>query len=273
MGIVIAKPVVADFPPMFLMAWRFFVAAIILVWFVPVPHKQLGLFTLIALVGATLQYAFTFNGLRFLDAGTTGLIVQAEVPFLVLIAAIFLKEKIGPRQLTGMAVAFLGIYLLSGQPSLQGQRAAIAMVLAGGFLWAIGQVLVRRLGDIGGLQVTAWLAVMATPQLLIASLLLEENHYQLMVESDFKLWISILYLGVVMTVVGYGCWFHVLGKYEARQVAPYLLLTPVASVVGGVVFLGEQLSAIGVIGGLIILVGVALLVLEPKPANEIANAS
>ena len=77
---------------MFLMAWRFFMAAIILVWFVPVPRQQIRLFALIALVGATLQYAFTFNGLRFLDAGITGLIVQAEVPFLVLIAAVFLKE-------------------------------------------------------------------------------------------------------------------------------------------------------------------------------------
>lgn len=226
---------------------------------------------MVALVGATLQYGFTFNGLRYLEAGTTGLIVQAEVPFLVLIAAFFLKEKIALRQIIGMLIAFLGIYLLSGQPSLQGQHIAILMVLTGGVLWAFGQVMVRRMGDVGGLQVTAWLAVMATPQLFIASLLLEQNQVNLVMNADFNLWASVFYLGVVMTVIGYGCWYHVLGKYEAGKVAPFLLLTPVASVFGGVVFLGEKLTTMGLVGGLVILSGVALLVIEPKPVpSEVA---
>lgn len=261
-GLVVAKPVVAEFPPLLLMALRFTVAALVLVWFVPIPRAQLRTLFWVALVGATMQYGFTFNGLRYLDAGTTALIVQAEVPFLVLIAAVVLKESLDYKKMLGMVIAFFGIYIISGQPQLQGKVAAIAMVMTGGFLWAVGQIMVRRLGNIGGLTTTAWLAVFAAPQLLIASLLFESDHANVLQAAGLSTWLTVAYLGLIMTAVGYGCWFHVLGRYPASRVGPFLLLTPVTSVIGGALFLDEQLTALTLIGGAVIIVGVAILVIE-----------
>ena len=261
-GLVVAKPVVADFPAILLMALRFTVAALALVWFVPIPKSQLGTLFCVALVGATMQYGFTFNGLRYLDAGTTALIVQAEVPFLVLLAAVTLKERLDVKKVLGMVIAFIGIYLISGQPELQGKGVAIAMVLTGGFLWATGQVIVRKYIRLGGLTLTAWLAVLAAPQLFITSLLFESNHVSVLQTADLNTWLTVLYLGLIMTAVGYGCWYHVLGRYPASRVGPFLLLTPVTSVLGGALFLGEQLTSLTIIGGSIIILGVAILVIE-----------
>ena len=261
-GLVFAKPVVAEFPPLLLMALRFGVAALTLVWFVPIPRPQIPTLFWVALIGATMQYGFTFNGLRYLDAGTTALVVQAEIPFLVLIAAVVLKEKLDFRKIMGMAIAFFGIYLISGQPQLQGKVAAIAMVLTGGLLWAIGQIMVRFMGGIGGLTTTAWLAVLAAPQLLIASLLFESNHMDVLRAAGISTWLTVAYLGLIMTAVGYGCWYHVLGRYPASRVGPFLLLTPVTSVIGGALFLDEQLTLFTLIGGAIIIFGVAILVLD-----------
>ena len=75
MGLVIAKPAVDQFPPILLMALRFTVSALALVWFVQVPRTALWKLAVAALIGSTVQYGLTFNGLRLLDASTTGLIV------------------------------------------------------------------------------------------------------------------------------------------------------------------------------------------------------
>ena len=130
MGFVVAKPAVDQFPPILLMAMRFGVTAMLLIWFVPIPRAALRSLFLVALIGSTLQYGLTFNGLRLLDAGTTALIVQAEVPFLSLIAALWLGEKLGLRKIIGMVVAFGGIYLIAGEPRLEGKAVGIGLVLA-----------------------------------------------------------------------------------------------------------------------------------------------
>ena len=71
-----------------------------------------------------------------------------------------------------------------------------------------------------------------------------------------------MYLAVVMNIVGYGAWYHVLGRYEVNRAAPYLLLLPVASVAGGVVFLGETPTMRILAGGVIVIAGIALIVVE-----------
>ena len=262
LGLVVAKPVVETFQPILLMALRFSVAALLLVWFAPIPKRHLMALALVALVGSTLQYGLTFNGLKRLDAGTTALIVQAEVIFLVIIAAVWLGERLGLRQIIGMIVAFAGLWIVYGTPRLQGQEVGIAMVLGGGLFWAFGQVMVRRLGDLGGVTTVAWVSVLAAPQLILLSLIVEGDPRPALVGADWRVWISVLYLGVMMTALAYACWYHVLGKYQAGQVGPFLLLTPVASVLGGRVFLGEPLTWEIVLGGTVLIAGVAVLVIE-----------
>jgi O-acetylserine/cysteine efflux transporter len=262
MGIVIAKPAVDLFPPILLMALRFGVTAGLLVWFVPIPRKVLIQLFFVALIGSTLQYGLTFNGLRLLDASTTALIVQAEVPFLALIAALWLGERLGLRKVFGMVIAFAGIYLIAGEPRIEGQLLGVGLVLSGAFMWALGQVMMRRLGELGGITAIAWVAVMAAPQLLVASLLFETNHLQHLREADLRVWGAVIYLGVVMTAIGYGCWYHVLGRYEVNRVAPFILLTPVTSVLGGALFLGEEITFFIVTGGLLVIFGVGIIVIE-----------
>jgi len=266
MGLVIAKPAVDQFPPILLMALRFTVSALALVWFVQVPRTALWKLAVAALIGSTVQYGLTFNGLRLLDASTTGLIVQAEAPFLALVAAIFLGERLGQKRILGMAIAFAGIYLITGEPRIAGQELGVALVLGGACTWAIGQTIIRTLGEIGGLTAVAWISVMAAPQLFAASALVERDQLAALAGAGWAVWGTVLYLGLVMTALGYSCWYHVLGRYEVNRVAPFLLLTPVSSLVGGALFLGEPLTPTILAGAAVVIAGVSLLVIERRPA-------
>ena len=68
-------------------------------------------------------------------------------------------------------------------------------------------------------------------------------------------------MGIVMTALGYGIWYHLLKKYDVNQVVPFLLLLPVTSILGAVLFLGERPSIRILIGGAVVITGVALIVM------------
>ena len=70
---------------------------------------------LIAFISAAIQYSLTFTGLVGIDASIAALVVQLEVPFLVLLGAVLLKEQPGLRKWFGIGVAFIGVALIAGR--------------------------------------------------------------------------------------------------------------------------------------------------------------
>src|SRR5918994_2693183 len=120
MGFVFAKAAIGHFPPILLMSLRFAVTALALVWFVRMPVGLLARIFGIAIVGAAIQYSLTFTGLKGLDASVAALVVQLEVPFLVLLGAVLLKETPGLRKWLGIVLAFGGVALIAGEPRVGG---------------------------------------------------------------------------------------------------------------------------------------------------------
>ena len=94
MGFVFAKAAIDHFPPILLMALRFTLTAVALVWFVRPPWRLQHRLFWIALVSAAIQYSLTFTGLKGLDASTASLIIQLEVPFGALLAWIFFQDRL-----------------------------------------------------------------------------------------------------------------------------------------------------------------------------------
>ena len=264
-GFVVAKGAISEFPPILLMAFRFLVTSVVLVWFVKPPVGQLRVLFLIAIVASAIQYSLTFSGLKGLDAGFAALIVQLEVPFLVILGAIILGEKTSQRKWTGIIIAFAGVGLLVGKVEFNNAWGSVALVVFGAFTWAVGQIFVRKLKNIDGLTTTAWIAIFATPQLFIMSLIFETNQMDFIENASVSVWWSVLYLGVIMTALGYYFWNTLIRTYAIEKVAPFLLLLPVFSLIGGVLFLGELISIAKVLGGLIVILGVAFVSLEKKP--------
>lgn len=266
MGYVVAKGAMAHFPPVFLMALRYLVAASVLVWFAGPLNGQFPRLLGISVVGATMAYALTFTGVDGVDAGLGALIVQLEVPFMVLFAALFFGERPGWRQGIGIAIAFVGVALIAGQVRLEGEGRAVLFLIAGAATWALGQVNLRGLRGMSGLSVTAWLAILAAPQLFIVSALFERGQWQAAATAGPMTWAAVLYLGLLMSCLGYLIWNSLILRHEVGRVAPFVLMLPLFSVVGGIVFLGERPGWGQLFGGLIVLAGVALITLRPRGA-------
>ncbi|MCX7354441.1 MAG: EamA family transporter [Alphaproteobacteria bacterium] len=262
LGFTLAKFVLAEFPPIMLIALRFSVTALALVWFVRMPRKLLPRIFLVSVVSATIQYSLTYTGLDGMDASTAGIVIQLEVPLAALIAAIFLKERLGWRRAVGMAMAFGGVAIMCGEPRIQENMLPVFFVMGGALTWAIGQVMVRALGQVGGFTLIAWVAVMAAPQLFLSSAAFESGQWEALRNATWVTWAAILYLGLIMNGIGYAMWYHLLGRYPVNQVMPYLLLVPVTTVATGVVLLGEDLTWIVALGGLVVVSGIAFITVD-----------
>jgi O-acetylserine/cysteine efflux transporter len=272
MGVVFAKAAIGHFPPVLLMALRFTLTALILVWFVKPPWRLMGQLFVIALVSAAVQYSLTFNGLRGVDASTAVLVLQLEVPFLILLGAVLLKERPGWRRWLGIAITFVGVAFIAGEPRLGANWDSLVLLLGGAFTWALGQIMVRRLGAVGGLTTIAWVAVFAAPQLFVFSLVLEDDHLAYLGSAGWVVWGTVLYMGIVMTALGYGLWYSLVGRFPLARVGPFLLLMPVFSVLGSVVLLGETLTLRVAIGGAIVIAGVAVILVRRTSAAELGPA-
>ena len=264
-GIVFAKAAIEHFPPILLMALRFSVTALALMWFFKMPRNILLPLTGIAFISAAVQYSLTFTGLTRLDAGLAGLIVQLEVPFLTLLGAILLKEHTSFVKWIGMLLAFIGVYFISNNPTAVVDIYGILLIIGGAFSWALGQVFIRKLKDIDGKTLTAWIAILATPQLYIMSFIFESGQIQAIKEANWVVWSTVIYLGLIMTALGYGMWYSLIRRNPVSKVAPFLLLLPIFTMLGGIFLLGESPSPNMLIGGGIILCGVGIIVFERPP--------
>jgi len=262
LGFTLAKVafVLSDFPPILLIAFRFALTTLVLLWLVKPPFGYMHRIFWISVVSATVQYALTFTGLDGLNASTAIIVVQLEFPFMVIMAAVVFKDHLSWSQIAGIALAFSGIIMIAGQPQLQDDLLPVFLVIGGAFTWAVGQIMIKKLGgQVGGFTLIAWVAAFATPQLFFASWLFEEGQIQAIRTMNWIGWAVVAYLGLVMTALGYSIWYHLLGKFRISQVGPFLLLLPVTSIAGSVLLLDEQLSKIEFVGAIIVISSVWII--------------
>ncbi len=262
MGFVVAKAGMDHFSPILLMALRFACTTLCLIWFFRPSFELLKKLFWIALISASLQYSLTFTGVKGIDASTSALLIQLEVPFGLLTAWLLLGERISLKQSFGMLLAFAGAVLIVGEPKLSNDFVSVMLLVSGALTWAIGQVMIKKLGKISGFVMICGIAIWATPQLFIASFLLESNQIEQVKTAPLEAWLAVIYLGLVMTTLAYALWYRLLGLYSVNQVMPFLLLLPLTSVIGGIFFLDESLTLKIAMGGLLALIGVAVITIK-----------
>ena len=257
LGFTLAKIGMEQFPALLIMTIRFGIAGLILVWFTKPPWGHMREIFVVALIGSTIQYGLTYNGLKGIDASTAAILVQLEGPILAIMGAFLLKEKLGITRALGMGLAFIGVLIIAGEPRLDGHLDSIILLIAGSAVWAVAQIMISRLKDLSGITILAWVAIMATPQMFVASLLIEDGQWLAITTASFIDWSIILYLALIMTVLGYSVWYHLLSSVDVSKVSPFLMSLPITSIIAGIVLLDEKLTSSMILGGLLIMSGVA----------------
>lgn len=249
---------VGEVPPLFLTAIRFALVAFLLLPWVRPPRGRWR-----AMMGLSVTFAahfgFLFWGMTGVDVAATAIIMQLGVPFSVVFAARLLGDRLGWRRMAGMAIAFAGVVVLVGMPGPSSSLPHLLLVLAAAVTWGLGNVQIKWLAGTNIMALTAWMALFQTPLLFVASMALENGQFAAFESVGPRFWSALAFMVVGSSIVSYGLWYHLLGKYEVSRVVPFSMLAPVFGVLAGVAILGETLTVTKIIGGLVTLGGVAMI--------------
>lgn len=267
---VAVKIATATVPPLFLVALRFGVLFLILAPFLPWPRRsQLPLLAGIGLTLGVGHFGLMFVALSLgVDASTMSVAIQIEVPFAAVCAWAVLGEKLTKRHIAGLALGMIGVALVAGDPKVLTRLDGLAVGLMAGGLWAYANVQIKQLGRHGALSpqmLNAWLGPFCVGPLLILSFLFEDGQRDALANLDWATVVALAYILGGASLIAYGAWYFLLGRYSVGQVTIYMLLVPVCGVLAGVLLMGETMGLIEMLGGVFIVSGVAVVQLRRLP--------
>ncbi len=259
-----------------LMAHRFTAAAISLVimWlfgFIKIPRfslKKAKSLLVLSLFYPLLFFTLQTFGMVYSNASEAG-ILFATVPVITLLAArIILKEKTTILQKTGIALSIAGIlYIIYNTGSLPGSTTlkGVLLLLLSVFSVVTYYILGKKISvHFSAMEITVWMTILA---FLIFNGLSIASHFHKHTLSQFFnplaqkefLW-AVLYLGVLSSMLTAFLTNFALRQIPASQIAVFNNLSPLIAIAGGVLILGERLFAYHIIGGFLVLAGVAMTV-------------
>ncbi|NIM50934.1 MAG: EamA family transporter [Gemmatimonadales bacterium] len=229
-------------------------------------------FILGTLALAAIGTLFAYGGM-FLSPGRTGAGIASVIgntgPLIVIVlAAVFLHERVTSGKAAAMSLGFIGVGLISyptvTDPAQSGAWAAVLpLTAAAGFAGA--SVLIKRL-DVGGafLRVAAWQLLVGGIALLALAAWLERDAA---VVWNGRFVVLLLFLAFVGTAFATAVWYWLLQRDEVGRLSLLLFLVPVFGLGLAVTFFRESLGVLEGLGVLVTIVGLGVVAWESR-TNE-----
>ncbi|MBD3167071.1 EamA family transporter, partial [bacterium] len=219
------------------------------------PHMFLfGLF-------GVVFYNFALNtGQTKLPSSLAALVISLNPTAIAIVAALSLKELPRMRTWGGLFLGLIGIIIVvigrTGTPELRHEYlVGVLITLGAPVSWGIYSTGLRRFApQIGAVRATSLSMLTGTIPLLF----LIDGKTVALLQSPARFHISYLFLGVVCTVFGFTGWAAVLKRLPAAQAGTFIYLVPLIAAIAGYTMLGEPLDVPLLLGGLLVLSGVAL---------------
>jgi drug/metabolite transporter (DMT)-like permease len=223
--------------------------------------------TVMGLLGVVVYHMALNTGEQLIPAGTASLVIALNPAFVVLLSALFLRERVDWMQVLGLALAFWGLFVIvryasGGQVDfryLQGVLITVAAPLA----WAGYTVLSRPLSKrYPALAITGAATFFGTLPILLTT---RSELLSRIATLPWDGWLSVLYLALICTVAGFTVWNAALRHLEASQAGSFVYLSPLWGVVFSQVLLHEPMNPALFLGAAIVFGGVALVNRRHRP--------
>jgi O-acetylserine/cysteine efflux transporter len=198
--------------------------------------------------------------------GLASVIVQSQALFTVAFAALAFREIPTRLQMTGIAVAAIGLLMICGTVGFDFSVDAFAVLLISPICFAIGNLLLRRVPGVRMFDLFAWLCLVPPLPLLALALAVDgpqATWHSLRQMSPTGL-VSMLFIGAIATCVAYGLWGRLLRDYTAAQVVPFALLVPFIGAGASSIAFGERFGPLRLAGMLTVVCGIAVMLLSKR---------
>lgn len=241
------------------------------------PRRVWGGVVVLGFVATGTGFAAMFLSLRYSGAGIASVLGNTTPLLVILLAAVFLKEPIGPATLGALALGLSGAGLIA----LRNQSGTGGTGLAGTLLPLLAaaanateSVLVKRL-DVGAavLRVVAWQMLVGSLPLFLLSFWMEGD--EAITWAPRLVWLLVL-IAVPGTALATSLWYWLVQHSEVGRLSLFLFLIPILGLLLAIVAFGERPAGADLAGAMLVLVGLLLTLRQSSrntgaasmPANE-----
>jgi drug/metabolite transporter (DMT)-like permease len=249
-------------------------AVLLLARRVPLPARRDWLqLALLGVIGLTVYHLCLNYAETRIASGTASILLALIPAATAAVSALWLRERLAMRTLAGLGVALLGVILVvlaSGKRVRFEPMAALVLVsVLASAIYFVGQksLFARN----GMLAVTAFTFFAGT----LGAVPFGWRLPQALVAAPWPHIAALVWLGIAPTFVGYLAWNAALRRTSASQVSSFIYCSPPIAVLIGWLWLAEMPAALTLVGGVVIIVGVAMANLRRRvvavPATCVAT--
>lgn len=264
-----AKYAVDELPPIFATGLRFFMILVLLFPILrPVPGNMKDLI-LVSITTGAIHFAVLYYGISLAgNMSSVALVSLTNIPFAMLLAVFFLKEKVVVSSMLGLCLSFAGVLVLSFEPLGFSHVTSLFLVVLAAFVYAVGTILMKNLKDIGILNLQAWIGLSGSVAILGLSFILEKGQWHSLQGASWYAKGGIIFSAAVSSIFGHGGIYYLLKRYPVTVITPLTLLSQIFAVLVSVFLLGDNLSERILLGGLLIFMGTAVILYQKKMPLE-----
>jgi O-acetylserine/cysteine efflux transporter len=255
-----------SFSPPLMAALRFAVSALPLL---VVPRPRIPWRLTIAL-GLTLfvgQFMFLFLGITHgIPPGLAAVILQTQSLFTVALTAAIFHQYPNGRQTASLLVAAAGLACIAATVGEDFDAVALVLMLGSPLSFAVGNLLLRRVGHADMVALMSWLSLVPPLPCLALALALDgpEAIGASLAAAPWIAWVSVVFLGFAGTTVAFAAWGQLLRRYGVATIAPFALLVPFIGAVASAIAFGERFGPLRLAGMALVLAGLAVLLVPTR---------
>lgn len=262
---VVSKLVVSgmEIPPLFYAAIRFGIVALVaLPWLLPAPRPTWRMVVVGFLMGGG-GFALFFLGIRMASPSSAAVVSQLGVPITTLLSVVMLGEKIHWRRGLGIALTFIGGVLVMWDPGNGFPLSAgLLLILASTATGSLAAVMMKQIKGVQPLQFQAWIGLSSVLPLVLLTCGFETGQVERAMQAGWPFVVALLFSALVVSLIAHTIYYGLIGKYPANLIAPLTIMTPLLTVVMGIVVTGDRFDARMAIGTGLALCGVLIIVLR-----------
>lgn len=219
-------------------------------------HNKKDLFYIAASgIAMGIEWLLLFEAYKQIGV-SLGMLLNYFGPVIVIaISVLFFKEHLNHRKAIALLMAFVGIFLISGEAvitdmSIWGLFCACASALA----YAVMVIFNRQAKEICGLE-NATIQLFFGTMVIVLFVFCKQGLYIDINKSD---WLPILWLGLINTGISCYLYFSSIGKLPVQTVSICGYLEPLSAVVFAAIFLHETMLPLQILGAVLIIGGALL---------------
>jgi drug/metabolite transporter (DMT)-like permease len=268
-----AKLALADCPPLLLLTARFLIAGLVMLGAAAVSGTNLRNLTrrdLIALAGLgiannALYLGLNYLGMRSISSGLSALIVSMNPVLTALLATMVLDERMTWRKAAGLLLGIGGVAFIVESRIAGGIDSAVGIMFTIAALTSMvgGTILFKYLAPNGGLWIGNGVQNLAGGLVLVPFAFTLESVGD--VTPSWTLIISLAYSALLVSVVGYFLWFHLLTTSGATAASAYHFMMPPLGMLFGWLLLGERVATADLVGIIPVGLGIYLVTRPAAP--------